>query len=96
MEGVETWEDLVVLVLEDCLWLGMQPPLIVCGVRPDGSVMALRYNITRAGDRLEGIEGLVATGDFKGDKLPTPFNIMIVDQAGNAKQLKIGVSGSEH
>jgi hypothetical protein len=62
-------------VLRQCVQQGMQPPLILCVVSPNGSVMVMRT---------DGEHPEILTEHIEGGGFSTPINCMVVDRAGAA------------
>ena len=64
---------------------GMQPPLILCVVSPNGSVMVMRT---------DGEHPEILTEHTEGAGFSTPINCMVVDRAGAAAHITIEPSGT--
>jgi len=62
-------------VLRQCVEQGMQPPLILCVVSPNGSVMVMRT---------DGEHPEILAEHTEGAGFSTPINCMVVDRAGAA------------
>jgi len=80
----EGMRDVLRQCLEQCLEEGMQPPLILCVVSPNGSVMVMRT---------DGEHPEILTEHTEGAGFSTPINCMVVDQAGAAAHITIEPSG---
>jgi hypothetical protein len=71
--------------LRQCVEQGMQPPLILCVVSPNGSVMVMRTD----GEHPEILAEHTESAGF-----PTPINCMVVDRTGAAAHITIEPSGA--
>jgi hypothetical protein len=72
-------------VLRQCVQQGMQPPLILCVVSPNGSVMVMRT---------DGEHPEILAEHTEGAGFSTPINCMVVDRAGAAAHITIEPSGA--
>jgi len=81
----EGMRDVLRQCLEQCLEQGMQPPLILCAVSPNGSVMVMRT---------DGEHPEILTEHTEGAGFSTPINCMVVDRAGAAAHITIEPSGA--
>ena len=63
-------------VLRQCVEQGMQPPLILCVVSPNGSVMVMRT---------DGEHPEILAEHTEGAGFSTPINCMVVDRAGSGR-----------
>ena len=78
-------EELLRDVLRQCVEQGMQPPLILCVVSPNGSMMVMRT----AGEHPE-----ILAEHTEGAGFLTPVNAMAVDRARAAAHITIEPSGA--
>jgi hypothetical protein len=72
-------------VLRQCVEQGMQPPLILCVVSPNGSTMVMRT---------DGEHPEILAEHTEGAGFSTPINCMVVDRAGAAAHITIEPSGA--
>lgn len=68
--------------LEECVQRGMQPPLIVCSISPNGSVLCMRV-------RDDGSDPEVLAEHYGGGTFQLPITIAVVDQTGEAARISI-------
>ena len=78
-------DELLRDVLRQCVEQGMQPPLILCVVSPNGSVMVMRTDREHPEILAEHTEGA---------GFPTSINCMVVDRVGAAAHITIEPSGA--
>ena len=80
----EMVHDVLTTILDHCIAEhGMQLPLIVCCVSPNGSVLVTRVN--------EGAEPDVLAEHYEGSTFKEPVNVMVVSQ--NNKAVRVVVEG---
>jgi hypothetical protein len=72
-------------VLRQCVEQGMQPPLILSVVSPNGSTMVMRT---------DGEHPEILAEHTEGAGFSTPINCMVVDRAGAAAHITIEPSGA--
>jgi len=72
-------------VFMQCIEQGMQPPLILCVVSPNGSVTVMRT---------DGEDPEILSEHTEGAGYSTPINCMVVDRAGAAAHITIEPSGT--
>jgi hypothetical protein len=82
---MESLQQLIVDVMNQCIENGMRPPFIVCAVSSNGSVLATRISEWREPDTL--------AQHFEDNAFVTPINIMVVDSSGEAVPVVIRGGG---
>jgi hypothetical protein len=82
----EGFEQFLSTVIEQCLdEHDMQPPLVVCTVGDNGSLLVVRFN--------EGAKPVVLTKHCENDAFTLPIKITVVDQDNRAARLVIEGDG---
>ena len=81
-EGIR---DVLRQCVRQCVQQGMQPPLILCVVSPNGSVMVMRT---------DGEHPEILTEHSEGAGFSTPINCMVVDRAGATAHITLINGGS--
>ena len=81
----ELLRDVLRQCVEQCLEQGMQPPLILCVVSPNGSAMVMRT---------DGEHPEILTEHTEGAGFSTPISCMVVDRAGAAAHISVEPSGA--
>jgi hypothetical protein len=74
-------------LVAQCLKRGMKPPLVVCAVSPNGSLMATRVTP-------DGEPNMLAE-HFEPEGVAEPFTIMVLDQDNEAACFIIETTGKK-
>ena len=76
-------------ILERCDGMGMEPPLIMCAISPNGNVLAIHVK----GD---GTPGEVLAEHYESAQgFALPMTMVIVDQHNEAMRVTIAASGQK-
>jgi hypothetical protein len=72
--------------IDECLAKGMKPPVIVCVVSPNGSVLVVRFSET-------GAEPDVLAEHFEARGFALPMTVVVVDQNNMAARICLEETG---
>ena len=73
-------------VLNQCLTDGMKPPLILCAMSPNGSVLAVRFLGQGGPDKL--------AQNFDAGGFRLPMSIVVLDQNNEVVWTTVGTTGT--
>jgi hypothetical protein len=80
--------DVIVEVVQQCLDRhGMRPPLIMCAISPNGSVIVCRFS--------ENPEPQNLAEHFEGGGFALPMTLVVLDQRNDAVRVTLNAQGKK-
>jgi hypothetical protein len=77
----------LVEVLQQCVVRGMQPPLIMCAISPNGSVRVTRWP--------EGRDPELLVEHLEPDGFALPMTLLVFDRRNNAARVTLTAQGNK-